>query len=51
VFALAVQDEKVTFLTINGYFYTPEKIKFAEMNINGQWVALESHKHQTVQVQ
>ena len=45
VFALAVQDEKVIFLTINGYFYTPEKIKFAEMNINGQWVALESHHH------
>jgi hypothetical protein len=45
VFALAVEDEKVIFLTINGYFYTPEKIKFAEMNINGQWVALESHKH------
>ena len=44
VFALAVQDDKVTFLTINGYFYTPEKIKFAEMNINGQWTALESHK-------
>jgi hypothetical protein len=48
VFALAVKDDKVTFLTINGYFYTPEKIKFAEMNINGQWVALESHKHPTV---
>jgi hypothetical protein len=48
VFAIAVQYEKVTFLTINGYFYPPEKIKFAEMNINGQWVALESHKHPTV---
>jgi hypothetical protein len=45
VFALAVQDDKVTYLTINGNFYTLEKIKFAEMNINGQWVALESHKH------
>jgi hypothetical protein len=45
VFAIAVEDEKVTYLTINGNFYTPEKIKFAEMNINGQWVVLESHKH------
>jgi hypothetical protein len=48
VFAIAVQDEQVTYLTINGNFYTPEKVKFAEMNINGQWVALESHKHRTV---
>jgi hypothetical protein len=48
VFAIAVQDDKVTYLTINGNFYTPEKIKFAEMNINGQWVALESHKHPTL---
>jgi hypothetical protein len=48
VFAIAVQDEKVTYLTINGNFYTPDKVKFAEMNINGQWVALESHKHRTV---
>jgi hypothetical protein len=48
VFAIAIQDEKVTYLTINGYFYTPEKIKFAEMNINGQWVVLESHKHPTL---
>jgi hypothetical protein len=48
VFALAVQNDKVTYLTINGNFYRPDQIKFAEMNINGQWVALESHKHQTV---
>jgi len=45
VFAFAVQDDKVTYLTINGNFYRPEQIKFAEMNINGQWVALESHHH------
>ena len=48
VFALAVQNDKVTYLTINGNFYRPDQIKFAEMNINGQWVALESHKHQTI---
>ena len=48
VFAITVQDEKVTYLTINGNFYTSEKIKFAEMNVNGQWVVLESHKHPTV---
>jgi hypothetical protein len=49
VFAIAISNEhKFEYLTINGYFYPPEKVKFAEMNINGQWVALESHKHPTL---
>ena len=43
VFAIAISNSHdVEYLTINGNFYTPEKVKFAEMNINGQWVALES---------
>ena len=45
VFALAVQDEKVNYLTINGNFYRADQIKFAEVNINGQWIRLESHHH------
>ena len=50
VFAVAIlNDHQVEYLTINGNFYTPEKIKFAEMNINGQWVRLETHKHPTVE--
>jgi len=46
VFAIAIaNDHHVEYLTINGNFYTPEKIKFAEVNINGQWIRLESHHH------
>jgi len=49
VFAIAISnDHQVEYLTINGNFYTPEKIKFAEININGQWFQLETHKHRTV---
>jgi hypothetical protein len=49
VFAIAISnDHQVEYLTINGNFYTPEKIKFAEVNINGQWLRLETHKHRTV---
>jgi len=44
VFAIAIaNDHHVEYLTINGNFYRPEQIKFAEMNINGQWIRLESH--------
>jgi hypothetical protein len=49
LFAIAISnDHQVKYLTINGNFYTPEKIKFAEININGQWLRLETHKHPTV---
>lgn len=44
VFAIAISnDHKVEYLTINGEFYTPIKVKFAEVNINGQWVRLETN--------
>jgi hypothetical protein len=46
VFGIAISnDHQVEYLTINGNFYTPEKIKFAEVNINGQWLRLETHHH------
>jgi hypothetical protein len=49
VFAIAVLDhQKVEYLTINGNFYRPEQIKFAEVNLNGQWIRLETHHHRTV---
>jgi hypothetical protein len=49
VFAIAISnDHQVEYLTINGNFYTSENIKFAEVNINGQWLRLETHKHRTV---
>jgi len=45
VFAIAISnDHHVEYLTINGNFYRPEQIKFAEVNINGQWLRLETHK-------
>jgi hypothetical protein len=49
VFAVGISSEHhVEYLTINGYFFDARHIKFAEMNINGQWLRLESHKHPTV---
>jgi hypothetical protein len=46
VFAIAISNSHdVEYLTINGDFYTPAKIKFAEVNINGQWVQLETRHH------
>ena len=49
VFAIAISNfHDVEYLTINGNFYTPEKIKFAEICINGQWTYLESRHHPTV---
>ena len=43
VFAIAISNSHgVEYLTINGQFFTPARIKFAEVNINGQWVRLES---------
>jgi hypothetical protein len=45
VFAIAIsKSDEIEYLTINGSFFTPHQVKFAEMNINGQWVRLESHK-------
>jgi len=52
VFAIAISnDHQVEYLTINGNFYTPEKIKFAEVNINGQWLRLETHKHRKLETE
>jgi len=49
VFAIAISNSHdVEYLTINGNFYTPEKIKFAEMCINGQWVRLEPTHHRPI---
>jgi hypothetical protein len=46
VFAISISnDHHVEYLTINGNFYRPDQIKFAEVNINGQWLRLETHKH------
>jgi len=43
VFAIAISNSHdVEYLTINGQFFTPARIKFAEVNINGQWARLES---------
>ena len=42
VFAIAISNSHdVEYLTINGQFFTPLTIKFAEMFINGQWQRLE----------
>jgi hypothetical protein len=42
VFAIAISNQHdVEYLTINGQFFTPLTIKFAEMLINGQWQRLE----------
>ena len=42
VFAIAISNSHdVEYLTINGQFFTPLTIKFAEMLINGQWQRLE----------
>ena len=47
VFAIAISNQHdVEYLTINSRFYTPDKVKFAEMCINGQWVRME-HTHFT----
>ena len=46
VFAIAISNSHdVEYLTINGDFYTPTKIKFAEVNINGQWERLHTLHH------
>jgi len=48
VFAIAISnDHHVEYLTINGNFYQSEQIKFAEMNINGQWIRLETNHLRT----
>ena len=47
VFAIAISNNHdVEYLTINGQFFTPDRIKFAEVNINGAWCRLES-RHNT----
>jgi len=46
VFAIAISNSHdVEYLTINGQLFTPARIKFAEVNINGQWVCLESRRN------
>lgn len=46
VFAIAITNQHdVEYLTVNGVFWSPAKIKFAEMCINGQWVRMESHHY------
>jgi len=48
VFAIAISnDHHVEYLTINGGFYRSEQIKFAEMNVNGQWIRLETNHLRT----
>lgn len=48
VFAIAISNgHDVEYLTINGLFYLPHKVKFAEMCINGQWVRMESQHYPT----
>jgi len=41
VFAIGLEDHHVEYLTINGDFYTADRIKYAEMNINGEWTRLD----------
>ena len=46
VFAIAISNSHdVEYLTINGSFYRPSTIKFAEVFINGLWVRLETRHH------
>ena len=46
VFAIAISNSNdVEYLTINGQYFTPSKIKFAEVLINGEWLRLESRHH------
>jgi hypothetical protein len=46
VFAIAISNSHdVEYLTINGSFYRPTTIKFAEVFINGLWVRLETRHH------
>ena len=46
VFAIAISnDHDVEYLTINGQFFTPHRIKFAEVLLNGVWCRLESRKN------
>jgi len=49
VFAIAISNQHdVEYLTINGMFYTADKIGFAELFINGQWHRLEANHHPQV---
>jgi hypothetical protein len=46
VFAIAISNSNdVEYLTINGQFFTVNKIKFAEMLINGKWERLAGRQH------
>jgi hypothetical protein len=46
VFAIAISNSHdVEYLTINGQFFTPHRIKFAEILLNGVWCRLESRKN------
>ena len=40
VFAIAISNREVEYLTINGQFYKTPDIMFAEQLLNGEWVKL-----------
>ena len=40
VFAIAISNREVEYLTINGQFYKTADIMFAEQCLNGEWVKL-----------
>ena len=40
VFAIAISNRDVEYLTINGQFYKTPDIMFAEQLLNGEWVKL-----------
>ena len=45
VFAIAIsKSDEIQYITINGSFFTPHNTKYAEVNINGQWVRLEAYQ-------
>ena len=46
VFAIAISNSHdVEYLTINGSFYRPTTIKYAEVMFNGTWIKLDSRHH------
>ena len=48
VFAIAISNSHdVEYLTINGQFFTPDRIKFAEILVNGKWESLTGRQHLT----